>query len=147
LSFAVTLAAEVAEGQGPVDLDTALRFLPLVAAQQPDNYDAWALRWLSRWINEAPDATIDAAAEIACSLADGLIEPLALESVRSGLRGSAIPHACGCSRPRFQTGTWGALGRTVTLADIATFATGDPELGRRYAEERLAQRRATPVAA
>ena len=23
-------------------------------------------------------------------------------------------------------GTWGALGRIITLADIATFATGDP---------------------
>ncbi len=44
--------------------------------------------------------------------------------------------------PEIPDGTWGALGRTVTLADIATFATGDPERGRRYAEERLAQRRA-----
>jgi phenylpyruvate tautomerase PptA (4-oxalocrotonate tautomerase family) len=38
-------------------------------------------------------------------------------------------------------GTWGALGRIVTLADIAAFATGDAESGRRYAEERLAGRR------
>lgn len=86
LRFATTLAAEVAEDQqGPIDLDTALRFLPLVAAQQPDQYNAWALRWLSRWIEEAPGATIDAAAEVACSLADGLAEPIALESVRRGL--------------------------------------------------------------
>jgi hypothetical protein len=87
LSLAVTLAAEVAEDQrgGPIDLDTALRFLPLVAAQQPDHYDAWALRWLSRWINETQRATIDGAAEIACSLADGVTEPIALESVRRGL--------------------------------------------------------------
>lgn len=49
--------------------------------------------------------------------------------------------------PEVPDGTWGALGRTVTLADIAGFATGDPELGRRYAEERLGQRRAAPVAA
>jgi phenylpyruvate tautomerase PptA (4-oxalocrotonate tautomerase family) len=49
--------------------------------------------------------------------------------------------------PEVPDGTWGALGRTVTLADIATFATGDPELGRRYAKERLGQRRAAPVAA
>lgn len=34
-------------------------------------------------------------------------------------------------------GTWGGGGRIVTLADIATFSTGDPERGRRYAEERL----------
>jgi hypothetical protein len=41
----------------------------------------------------------------------------------------------------------GALGGIVTLADIATFATGDAEHGRRYAEERLAARRVAPVAA
>jgi len=44
-------------------------------------------------------------------------------------------------------GTWGALGRIVTLADIATFATGDAEGGRRYAEERLAGRRRDPAPA
>jgi len=86
LRFATTLAAEVAEDpQRPIDLGTALRFLPLVAAQQPEHYSAWALRWLQRWIEEAPGATIDGAAEIACSLADGLTEPNALESVRRGL--------------------------------------------------------------
>jgi phenylpyruvate tautomerase PptA (4-oxalocrotonate tautomerase family) len=37
-------------------------------------------------------------------------------------------------------GSWGALGRIVTLSDIATFATGDPERGRRHAEERLGER-------
>jgi hypothetical protein len=35
----------------------------------------------------------------------------------------------------------------VTPADIATFATGDPERGRRYAEERLAERRAAAAMA
>jgi phenylpyruvate tautomerase PptA (4-oxalocrotonate tautomerase family) len=45
--------------------------------------------------------------------------------------------------PEVPDGTWGALGRVVTLADIAAFATGDPERGRRYAEERLAERHAT----
>src|ERR1700716_1365174 len=49
--------------------------------------------------------------------------------------------------PEVPDGTWGALGRVVTLADIATFAMGDPETGRRYAEERLARRRTAPVAA
>jgi phenylpyruvate tautomerase PptA (4-oxalocrotonate tautomerase family) len=49
--------------------------------------------------------------------------------------------------PEVPDGTWGALGRVVTLADIATFATGDPERGREYAEERLAQRRAAVSAA
>jgi phenylpyruvate tautomerase PptA (4-oxalocrotonate tautomerase family) len=40
--------------------------------------------------------------------------------------------------PEVPDGTWGALGRIVTLADIAAFATGDAERGRRYAEQRLA---------
>jgi phenylpyruvate tautomerase PptA (4-oxalocrotonate tautomerase family) len=49
--------------------------------------------------------------------------------------------------PEVPEGTWGALGRVVTLADIATFATGDADRGRRYAESRLAPRReAQPVA-
>jgi hypothetical protein len=49
LGLAVALAEEVAEHLGrPIDLDTALRFLRLVTAQQPERYDAWALRWLVR---------------------------------------------------------------------------------------------------
>ena len=44
-------------------------------------------------------------------------------------------------------GTWGALGQIVTLADIATFATGNAEYGHRYAEERLAGRRRDPAPA
>jgi phenylpyruvate tautomerase PptA (4-oxalocrotonate tautomerase family) len=44
--------------------------------------------------------------------------------------------------PEVPDGTWGGAGRIVTLADIAGFATGDAEGGRRYAEERLAIRRA-----
>ena len=43
--------------------------------------------------------------------------------------------------PEIPEGTWGGAGRVVTLADIATFATGDAELGRRHAEQRLAARR------
>jgi phenylpyruvate tautomerase PptA (4-oxalocrotonate tautomerase family) len=44
--------------------------------------------------------------------------------------------------PEVPDGTWGGAGRIVTLADIATFATGDAEQGRRYAEERLGARTA-----
>ena len=47
--------------------------------------------------------------------------------------------------PEIPDGTWGALGGIVTLADIATFATGDAERGRAYAEQRLAQRRGAEV--
>ena len=38
-------------------------------------------------------------------------------------------------------GTWGGAGRINRLADIAGLALGDPEKGRRYAEQRLADRR------
>jgi len=48
--------------------------------------------------------------------------------------------------PEIPDGTWGGFGRIVTLADIATFATGDAERGQLYAEERLAARRSAPVA-
>jgi hypothetical protein len=86
LEYAITLAAEVAHHQGrPIDLGTALRFLPAVAAQRPGEFDAWALRWLTRWIGETRDATVGRAAEIACSLADARAEPIALESVRRSL--------------------------------------------------------------
>ena len=44
-------------------------------------------------------------------------------------------------------GTWGGGGRIVTLADIATFVTGDPELARRHAEERIALARGEAVTA
>jgi hypothetical protein len=86
LDYAITLAAEVADGHGrPLDLATALRFLPAVAAKRPGEFDAWALRWLTRWIGETPRPTIGRAAEIACSLADAQREPIALESVRRSL--------------------------------------------------------------
>jgi hypothetical protein len=86
LDYAIILAAEVTrDRRRAVDLDTALRFLPLVAADRPEQFDAWALRWLTRWINETHDATVDRAAEIACSLADARTEPHALESVRQSL--------------------------------------------------------------
>jgi phenylpyruvate tautomerase PptA (4-oxalocrotonate tautomerase family) len=49
--------------------------------------------------------------------------------------------------PEIPDGTWGGFGRIATLADIATLATGDPERGRAYAEERLGARRSAPVAA
>jgi phenylpyruvate tautomerase PptA (4-oxalocrotonate tautomerase family) len=49
--------------------------------------------------------------------------------------------------PEIPDGTWGGMGRIVTLADIAAFATGDVERGRRYAEERLAARRVAPAVA
>jgi phenylpyruvate tautomerase PptA (4-oxalocrotonate tautomerase family) len=49
--------------------------------------------------------------------------------------------------PEVPDGTWGGFGRIATLADIATFASGDAEQGRRYAQERLAARRGAPAIA
>lgn len=83
LPYAIKLAAEVAEDRGrPIELDTALRFLPLVASHDREHYDAWALRWLERWISETP-VTIDVAAEVAGSLADLPAEPTALDTIRT----------------------------------------------------------------
>ncbi len=42
-------------------------------------------------------------------------------------------------------GTWGAIGRINRLSDIAGFALGDAEKGRRYAERRLSARRGEPA--
>jgi hypothetical protein len=86
LPYAITLAAEVTEDRGrPIELDTALKFLPLVATREPAQYDAWALRWLERWIDEGP-ATIDTAAEVAAQLADLPAEPTALDMIRKASR-------------------------------------------------------------
>jgi hypothetical protein len=78
LRFAMSLAGEVAEERGrPIELELAARFLPLVAVQQPERYDAWALRWLARWLAETRGATIERAADIAGALADLQSEPTA----------------------------------------------------------------------
>jgi hypothetical protein len=62
-------------------LAAAPRFLPLVAAEQPGHYDAWALRWLSRWIRETADATMDRTAEVAALSADLPAEPDAIRAL------------------------------------------------------------------
>jgi hypothetical protein len=84
LDYAITLAVEVSgDRRRPVELPLALAFLPLIASQRPDEYDAWALRWLARWIQETAGATIEHAAEVAGLLADVPTEPRALESMRA----------------------------------------------------------------
>ncbi len=84
MRFAVTLADELRiEKQKPIALDTALRFLPLIARESPAEYDAWSLRWLARWLSESPAPTIERAAEVAASLADLPAEPItAFEALR-----------------------------------------------------------------
>ncbi len=49
--------------------------------------------------------------------------------------------------PEVPDGTWGALGRIVTLADIAGFATGDEAQGREYAQDVFAARAGATAAA
>jgi hypothetical protein len=85
LDFALAHAKEVArERRRPIDLELALSLLPLIASQQPDAYDAWALRWLVRWIRECERPTIGATAELAGSLAGLPAAPqAALEAIRA----------------------------------------------------------------
>jgi hypothetical protein len=71
LDFALAHAKEVARERGaPLDLGLALGLLTLVAAQQREAYDVWALRWLARWIAEARGPTAAQAATVAASLAE-----------------------------------------------------------------------------
>jgi hypothetical protein len=82
----MTLADELRIERGkPIDLETALRFLPLIVRESPREFDAWALRWLVRWASETP-ATIEQAAEIAAQLADLPAERTALETIRQATR-------------------------------------------------------------
>jgi hypothetical protein len=81
LDAAKILALEAAEDRGgPIALETALRFLPLVAEQLPDEFDAWACKWFWRWLSEKR-TTIEDAAEVAASLADLPTQPAAQETL------------------------------------------------------------------
>jgi hypothetical protein len=77
LDFAVALArALVHERARPLDLEVTVRFLPLVAAQRPDAFDLWALRWLERWCGERRGrSSIDDAVEIVDGLAEIPVDP------------------------------------------------------------------------
>jgi hypothetical protein len=76
LDFALAYAKELArQRRRPLDLGLAAGLLPLIAAQQPHAYDAWALRWLARWIGECRSATIEQAAELAACLVELPCEP------------------------------------------------------------------------
>ena len=77
LDSAIVLAHDLARERGrPLDLELTLRFLPLVAAQRPDAFDPWALRWLERWCGERRGAaTIEDAGELAAALAELAVDP------------------------------------------------------------------------
>lgn len=90
LRYAVTLAEEVRTDRGaPIELETAARFLPLIAQESPREFDAWAVRWLGRWLAETPAATIEQTAEVAASLADLPSEPSAFEALASAQRSAS----------------------------------------------------------
>ena len=71
LESAAALARGLARERGrPLELELTLRFLPLIAAQQPERYDSWALRWLERWCAELREqASVDDAASVTAALA------------------------------------------------------------------------------
>lgn len=86
LDLAIAAAKDVSrEYGGPIKLDIALRFLPVVSEQRREDYDGWALRWLARWSTETPGATIEQAAEVAACLADLPAEPTAFETIRRAI--------------------------------------------------------------
>ena len=77
LEFALALARALAvERERPLDLAVTIRFLPLIAAERPEAFDVWALRWLERWCAELRRAaSIDDAVEVAQGLAEIPIDP------------------------------------------------------------------------
>ena len=88
LRYAISLAEELRiEHRKPITLETASRFLPLIARESPREYDAWALRWLARWMGEAGANTIEQTAEVAALLADLPKDPDTIDALRAVVRG------------------------------------------------------------
>lgn len=77
LEFALALARALAvERERPLDLDVTVRFLPVIAAQRPERFDVWSLRWLERWCAELRlRASIDDAVDIVAGLAEIPVDP------------------------------------------------------------------------
>jgi hypothetical protein len=89
LRYAIALADELRATRGrPVELDTATRFLPLIARESPREYDAYALRWLGRWLGEAGAATIERAAAVTALLCALRRDDGALERLRALVAGA-----------------------------------------------------------
>jgi hypothetical protein len=77
LDFALALARGIAAERGrPLDLELTAGFLPLLAAQRPQDFDVWTLRWLERWCGELRrSASIDDAVEVVQGLAEIPVDP------------------------------------------------------------------------
>jgi hypothetical protein len=88
LRYAISLAEELRiDHHKPISLETASRFLPLIARESSREYDAWALRWLARWMSEAGAHTIEQTAEVAALLADLPKDPEAIGTLQTVIRG------------------------------------------------------------
>ena len=86
LRMAVAAAKDCQREYGrPINLDIAVRFLPLLAADTA-GYDTWACRWLTRWLTETPAPTIEQAAELAGCLESLPSEPNTLQVILEMLR-------------------------------------------------------------
>lgn len=94
LDFALALARGlVRERERPLELDVTVLFLPVIAAQRPEIFDVWALRWLERWCGEVPHrASIDDAVDVVGGLAEFPVDPErafeTLQAVSLRLRGA-----------------------------------------------------------
>jgi hypothetical protein len=76
LPDAIKLAAGVAEDRGmPLDLATALRFLPISPRSRPTTTTPGQCGWPERWLGEAQSPTVEQAADIAGMLAELPLEP------------------------------------------------------------------------
>jgi hypothetical protein len=87
LATAVAISKDIANEtrDGQLPLRDALKFLPVVIARRPADYDAWACRWLKRWL-ETSGATIDKAADVAAALAELSTEPAAIRALEEACR-------------------------------------------------------------
>lgn len=86
LKMSIAAARDCQREHGrPINLDIAVRLLPLVATD-PDSYNTWACRWLSRWLTETPAPTIEGTAELAGCLAELPAEPDTLGVILEMLR-------------------------------------------------------------
>src|SRR5580700_11247153 len=75
LEMAIAVAKDITREKGhTISLDLALRMLPLVIRDRPDEYDQWALHWFHRWM-ERDGSTISEVADVAVALADLRSEP------------------------------------------------------------------------
>lgn len=87
LNLAVAVAKEIeAENQGrPLPLTAWIDFLPLVAMQQPERYEAWARKWLRQYM-DTEYVTLDKYVDVADAILELRTEPAAIDTLKHALR-------------------------------------------------------------